>query len=66
MAMQVEEEFKTFGEEFLAQYPRNEQGGFDGVGEDMVAKQRIGWCLKEVEEGEIRMFQESATMRFVG
>ena len=59
-------EYKTYGEEFLAQYPTNEKGGFDAVPEDVVALQRIGRCLKDVEEGELRMLQESATIRFVG
>ncbi len=66
MAKQAEEELGTYGEAFLAQYPRNEKGGFDGAEEDPVAMQRIGLYLQEVEEGEARMFQESATMRFVG
>ncbi len=66
MVAETSEEFRTYGEEFLAQYSKNAQGGFDGTGEDLVATQRIGWYLKEVEDGEARMFQESATMRFVG
>jgi hypothetical protein len=66
MPTEAEKEFRTYGEEFLARYKRNSQGGFDGADEDVVALQRIGWCLKDVDEGEARMFQESATMRFVG
>lgn len=60
------EEFANYGEQFLAQYPRNPQGGIDGADEDLDTLQRIGYFLREVEEGEARMLQESALMRFEG
>ena len=66
MATEGNKEFKTFGEEFFAQYPRNKQGGFDSPPEDWAAMQRIGKFLKEVEEGEARMFQINATSQFIG
>ena len=64
--MRIEDELNAYVRKFLAQYETNGEGGYDGVDEKLVAMQRSGWCLREVEEGESRMLQETATMRFVG
>lgn len=60
------EQFRSFGEEFLKQYPKNDAGGFSGANEDLEATHLIGSYMEEVAEAEARMFQDSATMRFVG